>query len=227
MSEWDSYQIQDFVPFSADVYFRMLGRMGETFWPLQLFTLAVGVVALLLALRGKSRMALLLLAPVWVFVGVAFFAQRYANLNWIGQVLSWIWVAQAALLVLLAAIGRGTADRLEFFSASTITSVLISLVGLLMFPLLAPVLGASWTQAEVFGLHSDPTAVVSLGICLMALRGWALWLSCLVPLLWITISALTLQVLEAPWWGALFAVVAAAVCSLIGQSRNVLARPRR
>ncbi|WP_299591187.1 DUF6064 family protein [uncultured Microbulbifer sp.] len=226
MSEWNSYQIQDFVPFSADVYFRMLERMGETFWPLQLFTLAVGVVALLLALRGKPRIALLLLAPVWVFVGVAFFAQRYASLNWIGQVLSWVWIAQAALLVLLAATGRGTADRLEFLSASTITGVLISLIGLLMFPLLAPVLGATWTQAEVFGLHPDPTAVVSLGIFMIALRGWAQWLTCLVPLLWITLSALTLQVLEAPWWLALFAVVAAAVGNLIRQSRAMLSGPK-
>ncbi|WP_043317466.1 DUF6064 family protein [Microbulbifer sp. HZ11] len=227
MSEWNSYQIQDFVPFSADVYFRMLERMGETFWPLQLFTLAVGVAALLLALRGKSRVALLLLAPVWVFVGVAFFAQRYANLNWIGQILGWVWIAQAALLVLLAATGRGTAGPVESHSANNITGVLISLVGLLMFPLLAPVLDTSWTQAEVFGLHPDPTGVVSLGIFMIALRGWAQWLTCLVPLLWITLSALTLQVLEAPWWGALFAVAAVAVGSLIGQSRVVLARSGR
>ena len=214
MNEWDSYQIQDFIPFSADVYFRMLERIGETFWPLQLFTLALGVAALLLALRGKPRMALLLLVPVWVFVGVAFFAQRYSELNWIGQLLSWIWIVQAALLVTLGITGRGTVDSASQLSGNVITGVLIALVGLLMFPLLASVIGSGWTGAEVFGLHPDPTATFSLGVFLIALRGWARWFACLLPLLWIILSALTLKVLEAPWWPALFAVAAVAVGGL-------------
>lgn len=227
MNEWDSYQLQDFIPFSADVYFRLLERVSETFWPLQLFTLGLGVAVLVFALRGKARLALLLLAPVWGFVGVAFFAQRYANLNWAGHVLCWVWVVQAALLVMLGIWGRGAADRAGLLSGGAITGVLVTLVGLLIFPLLAPVLGSGWTQAEVFGLHPDPTAVVSLGVFLIALRGWAQWLACIIPMLWISFSALTLQVLEAPWWPVLFAVVAAALGGLIGQSGPGSGRPYR
>ncbi|MCQ3828105.1 MFS transporter permease [Microbulbifer elongatus] len=224
MNEWGSYQIQDFVPFNADVYFRMLARMGETFWPLQMVTAALGVAALVLALRGKARLALVLLVPIWAFVGVAFFAQRYASLNWVGQPLSWVWIAQGILLALFASVGRLTAGRARVFDTGTITGVLIALVGLLMFPLLAPVRDFGWAQAEVFGLHPDPTAVVSLGIFLIALHGWARWLACLVPWLWIILSALTLQVLGAPWWPALVAVAAAVMGGLLGDLRSLNSR---
>lgn len=211
MIEWDSYQVQDFIPFSAEVYFRLLERMSETYWPLQLFTLALGVVVLVLALRGKARLALLLLAPVWVFVGVAFFSQRYANLNWVGHILGWVWIVQAAFLVLCGITGCGTADRTGLLSGGAVIGVFVALLGLLVFPLFTPVLGSRWTQAEVFGLQPDPTAVASLGVFLIAFRGWVLWLACIIPILWISFSAFTLQVLEAPWWPALFAVVAVAL----------------
>jgi len=219
MNEWDSYRVQDFIPFSPDVYFRLLARMGETFWPLQLVTLALGFIALVLALRGRGRLALLLLAPLWAFVGIAFFTQRYTDLNWVGQYLGWGWILQGAALLALALTGYCCAGRSSIFTGATMTGVLIALIGLLGFPLLAPVLGVGWRGAEMFGLHPDPTAVVSLGILLIALRGWVLWFLCLLPMLWISLSALTLQVLQAPWWPVLFAIVAASFGGLFGKSR--------
>ena len=56
---------------------------------------------------------------------------------------------------------------------------------LLLHPLLAGLAGRPWTQAEIVGLASDPTAIATLGLLLL-LRGprWpmrALWA---VPLAW-------------------------------------------
>ena len=67
MNEWTSYRLQDFIPFTAEVYFRLLERMRETFWPLHLLTLALGATTLVLALKHRPRLACLLLAPLWAF----------------------------------------------------------------------------------------------------------------------------------------------------------------
>jgi len=34
-------RLQDFIPFTAEVYFRLLERVGEAFWQQQLLTLAL------------------------------------------------------------------------------------------------------------------------------------------------------------------------------------------
>lgn len=81
MNGWSSYALQDFIPFTADIYFRLLERMNETFWPLHLLTLLLGLAALWLAIKNRPRLACLIVAPLWGFVGVAFFIQRYAELN--------------------------------------------------------------------------------------------------------------------------------------------------
>lgn len=107
MNEWTSYQLQDFIPFTADVYFRLLERMGEAFWPLHLLTLALGAATLVLALKHRTRIACLLSAPLWAFVAVAFFIQRYAALNWAGGYVGDAFIAQAVLLVVIALTGWG------------------------------------------------------------------------------------------------------------------------
>lgn len=70
MNGWTSYTLQDFIPFTADIYFRLIERMSETFWPLHLLTLLLGVAAVWLAFKNHSRLACLLIAPVWAFVGL-------------------------------------------------------------------------------------------------------------------------------------------------------------
>lgn len=110
MSDWSTYRLQDFIPFSADVYFRLLERMGETFWPLQLLMLVVGAAALFLALANRAQFTCLLLAPLWIFVGVTFFAQRYAELNWAGHYIGRAFLAQAAILIMIPLIGFGLAE---------------------------------------------------------------------------------------------------------------------
>ncbi|WP_231759730.1 hypothetical protein [Microbulbifer elongatus] len=64
-------------------------------------------------------------------------------------------------------------------------------------------------------------AAVSIGIFLVALHGWARWLACLVRII---LSALTLQVLGAPWWPALVAVAAAVMGGLLGDLRSLNSR---
>ena len=218
MNEWTSYQLQDFIPFTADVYFRLLERMGETFWPLHLLTIALGAAALVLALKHRTRIACLLPAPLWAFVAIAFFIQRYTELNWAGGYVGYAFIAQAVLLVLMALTGWGMDNAPRATNPPVIIGIAITLFGLLIMPLIAPLSGGSWYQAEVFGIHADPTAVTTLGLVLIMLRGFALWIAVIIPALWLVVSGLTLQVLDSAGAAVLFAVLAIALVGLVWKS---------
>jgi len=217
MNTWSNYTLQDFIPFTADIYFRLLERMGETFWPLHLLTLALGVAAVWLALKNRARLASVLIALVWGFVGFAFFIQRYAELNWAGGYIGYFFLAQTILLLFIALIGVGL-DSNPRKRPVTVIGVVIALVGLIGLPFIAPFTGGSWFQAEVFGIHADPTAITTLGLVLIMFRGWPLWLIAIIPALWLLVSGLTLLVLDATATIVLFTVLAIGLIGLLWKS---------
>ncbi|MCO7245739.1 MFS transporter permease [Halomonas sp. Mc5H-6] len=218
MNAWTSYRLQDFIPFTAEVYFRLLERMSETFWPLHLLTLALGGATLALALKHRTRLACLLPAPLWAFVAVAFFFQRYAELNWAGGYVGYAFITQAGLLILMALTGWGVDNAPRATNPPVAIGIAIALYGLIIVPLMAPLNGGSWFQAEVFGIHADPTAVTTLGLTLIMLRGFALWIAAIIPALWLLISGLTLQVLGSTGAATLFAVLVIALVGVVWKS---------
>ncbi|MCB2426348.1 DUF6064 family protein [Methylophaga pinxianii] len=217
MNDWASYALQDFIPFTADIYFRLIERMSETFWPLHLLTLMLAVVAIWLAFKNHYRFASLLIAPVWAFIAVAFFIQRYAELNWAGGYIGYLFLAQAFLLLVIAWTGFGL-DSGPRKRPIAVMAIIIILVGLIGLPFMGPLTGGNWSQAEVFGIHADPTAVTTLGLSLIIFRGWALWLIALIPLLWLLLSGLTLWVLGSPTAILLFSVMAIGLIGLVLKS---------
>ncbi|SDZ77950.1 DUF6064 family protein [Microbulbifer marinus] len=218
MSDWSSYELQDFIPFTADVYFRLLERTSDTFWPFHLLTLALGCSALLCALTGRERITLLLIAPLWVFVGVAYFLQRYAELNWAGRYAGWAFIAEGGVLALIAITRCGIGKSPHLRRLPSIAGILIAACGLIGYPLIAPLMGYSWFQAETFGIHPAPTAIATLGLILITLRGTAMWLAAIVPFLWLILAGLTLTALGAPWADALFAGLALGLAGMVWKS---------
>ncbi|UAW99609.1 hypothetical protein KEM63_06490 [Halopseudomonas nanhaiensis] len=218
MTDWGSYALQDFIPFTADVYVRLLERMSETFWPLHLLTLTLGTVSIALALTGRARLACLTHVPHWAFVGVAFFIQRYAELNWAGGYLGYAFIVQALLLSVIAVTRPGPTATPSLTNPPVLIGVVIAVAGLVGMPLIAPLAGDGWYQAEVFGIHADPTAVTTLGLVLILLRGWVLWVAGIIPVVWTLISALTLQVLDASGFQLLLAVAGIGLTGLVWKS---------
>lgn len=199
MGSWQTYRLQDFIPFTPEVYWRLLERVNEAFWPLQLLTVVLGLAAILFALRGHARVALLLAAPAWVSSGVIFHLMYYAELNWIAPWFGWAFIVQALVLVLIATFCEVSKPKRRPGRATSATGAVIGGGALLFYPLIAIALGAGATHAEVYGLHPDPTAVATLGVLLIALRGVTAWLAMLIPFLWCVTSALTLVGLDAAW----------------------------
>lgn len=190
MSDWQSYNLENFIPFSPEIYWRLIERINEAFWPLHILTVALGVAALALALRGQTRVALALLAPAWLSSGVIFHFNYYAELNWAAHWFGWGFIAQAVLLTAIVAFSRNRQGFGQSRQMSTWIGTAIAVGALLAYPLIA---------AETYGLHPDPTALATLGIVLLSLRGVIGGLAMMIPFLWCVISTLTLIPLEAAW----------------------------
>lgn len=201
--EWRSYAISDFIPFTGEVYLRLIERVSEAWWPLHLGLLMAAVLATALALSGRRRWASLLLVPLWGWAGYGFLMQFYAELNWMGDWFGIAFFAQAALLLVATPFvpHKQTVTHHLRWSGG-----LLALIGI-GWPLLTLLGREGWLQVEVVGVHADPTAVFTLGLVLLVFHGWW-WLLAVFPLLWCVTAALTLGVLGLPQAPMLYGVVA-------------------
>ena len=204
-----SWSLEDFLPFSPPAYWRLFALENETVWPAQPLLLAAGVLLVLLLLRGRPPSGRWLgpaLGAAWLWTGWQFVALRYGTLNWAAPTLAWGFYAQGALLAAL-----GLSGRLVFGGRARADRARIGLLAaaLVAWPLLAPLDGRSWREAEIFAVAPDPTAAATLALIALAARGRWTALLCVVPALWLALSALTLFTMGV-WqgWAVLGALVA-------------------
>jgi hypothetical protein len=199
MSEWWTYELSDFLMFSARTWQRTLELHNRDWLPLQgLGSLAAA--GLLWAPRSQvrwtARAALLVMALAWGFVAWAFHWQRYAPINWAAGYFA-IGFAVQALLLAWQGFAR-TSIVLESGEARGRIGALL-LAAALLYPLLALAAGRPITQSEWFGLMPDPTVLATLGV-LLCLRCGPPFVTMSLPLLWCAITGATLWTLKAPEW---------------------------
>ncbi|HSV84138.1 MAG TPA: DUF6064 family protein [Ramlibacter sp.] len=166
MTEWWTYGLSDFLMFSPQAYARLVARYNAAWWPGQgLGVVATASLFALISPRG-GRAVLLLLALAWGWVGWAFHWQRYGEI-FLGA--GWLAGASALQALLLAGAAMLPGRRHEIAARRTPAAhALLALA--LLFPLLAPLMGRGWNEAEVFGFMPDPTALATLG-ALLAMAG--------------------------------------------------------
>ena len=161
MTEWWTYGLSDFLMFSPETYWRLVARHNAAGWPAQLLTGAVPA-ALLVVLSGGSaataRAALLVLALAWAWLGHAFYWQHYSEI-FLGA--PWIAGACGVQSLLLAAAALVPLRRSNPAPRLAATALLAAA---LCYPLLAPLTGHPWTEAEVFAFMPEPTALATLGV---------------------------------------------------------------
>jgi hypothetical protein len=135
-----------------------------------------------------------MLAALWLFIAWAYMLERYDPINFAARYYAIGFALQAALLAWTGAVR----DRLRFDTGTIPAKIGIALIvyALAIHPLIAPLSGRPWTQAEIFGLAPDPTVIATLGVIVAAARpNWPLLV---LPLLWCAISSLTLWTMESP-----------------------------
>jgi hypothetical protein len=200
MSEWWTYRPADFLMFSPRVYARLFEAVNEAWWPLHLLLLPAGLLGLWALARGRATLALTLgCGAAWLLCSTVFVQARYEPINWAaGYLVPLLW----ALAVLLPVLAWRTRHRAAVHGAARRVAWVLAAWALLLHPLLAPLAGRGWAQAEVLGLAPDPTAIATLALLLVlppqpglagraaALLAWGLVLA------WCAFSAFMLAAME-------------------------------
>jgi hypothetical protein len=212
-SEWWTYSLSDFLLFSSRTYYRLFELQNAALWPAQIAGLFGGAAAAALLRRGgraRSGIAAVLLAAAWGWVAWGYFHGRYAAINLVADGYAAAFALQAALLLLAAALGTLARPARGAAGAIGLGLVACALAG---WPLIAPLAGRPWRQAEVFGLAPDPTAIATLGALLLASpRRW--WLLA-IPAAWCLVTGATLWTMGSPeaWLAPAAAAVALAAAA--------------
>jgi hypothetical protein len=211
MSEWWTYRPSDFLLFAPRTYYRLIEAYNAESWPWQAVALAAALALVALAWRRAphaGRIVAFVLALAWGAIAWRFHWERYATINWAATYFAGAFALQAALLAWTGLAGGldygGTSRRRRYAGLALVVAALA------LLPLAALAAGRPWRQLEIAGLSPDPTAILTLGLLLLAQRShW--WLHA-VPVLWCVVSAATLWTMRAPdaFVPLLAAVVAAA-----------------
>jgi len=197
MPEWWTYGLSDFLMFSPRTYYRLLEQYNRALWPAHLLALGLGLAILGLLRRptaAQGRTISAILAWLWIWVCWAFIWKRYATINWVASYIVPVFAVEA-LLLLWIGVARGRLSfRLRRDAAGTI-GIALFILALAFYPLLAPLSGRPWEQAELFGLAPDPTVIATLGLLLL-LEGRLRWTLLTAPILWCLASGATFWAME-------------------------------
>ena len=184
------------LPFDADTLFATLTQYHRAFWPLQWLALVAAGRARCCwrscRRRGSERVVPLLLAAGWLWVGLAWHLGAFAGINFAAPLYGVLFVLQAAILAWIG--GRG---RVAFrFRPGLRGWAGLGLAGaaIIGYPLADRLGGAPWSAVRLPGAAPCPTALLTLGVLLLAEGRRLLW-PMLIPALWTLVAGFTGYVL--------------------------------
>ena len=140
------------------------------------FNVGDDIVARDACMQVMSAFFAAILAACWMWVAWAYLVRRYDTINWAASYFAGGFAVEVVLLIW--------------------TGLGIFLLALLAWPLIGPLVGRQWVQAEIFGIAPDPTVVATLGVLVAADR--TRWELLTIPLLWCAISGATLWTMQSP-----------------------------
>jgi len=203
VTQWWTYTLGDFLMFSPATYWRLVDNYNRDVWPVQLAGLVAGFAAfglLLCRQASTARVQALLLAAAFLWVGWAFFWQRYATINWAANYFAFAFWVQAAMLVVLAWLP--TRNAIGQTDSTQKIGWVLALAGMVIPSLACATGGKPANPLEVFavfgvfGIMPEPTALVCLGL-LFARPVQAppsfRWALTIIPLASLLVSAATLR----------------------------------
>jgi hypothetical protein len=199
MSDWLSYTPSDFLLFSARTYYRLFELYNRTVWPMQIPALILGIAILWRLHRGGARQGLVvtaILSAGWLWIAWAYFLNQYDTINWMARYFAIGFMIEALLLIWMG-LARGRLSFHPYRHWIGLAGIGFLLFALVVHPLVGPLAGRDWTQAEIFGIAPDPTALATLGI-LLTMEKRLPWGLMIIPLIWCALSGATLWAMGAP-----------------------------
>ena len=177
------------LPFTVEQFFGAFAAYNRGVWPAQPVLLALGVLAVALALRrtgAASRVASGILAALWAWMAVAYHLLFFAPINPAARVFAALFLLQAALLASYGVV----AARVRFGGASrtrTLAGWALVVYGLAVYPAVGRLAGHRYPAMPTFGVPC-PTTIVTLGMFLFVRPPFPRVIA-VIPLLWSAVGS--------------------------------------
>jgi hypothetical protein len=149
MSEWWTYELSDFLLFSARTYYRLFELYNREIWPAQILGLLAGVAILVLLRKPGAwhgRAISLLLAACWLWVAWAYHYIRYSSINWVAAYFAIAFAVEATLLAVVGLAVRPPAPWITWTGTGLVVFAFV------VQPLIGPLVGRSWSQVAAASL---------------------------------------------------------------------------
>ncbi len=203
------------LPFTPEVYFRLIAQYNAEIWPGQIIVYALGALSLLMVLLWPrdwvGRFVAAFLAFCWLWIGAVWHLQHYVTIVWAAWGFAALFCVQGVLLARAGA-SRRKPLRVRFRAGlAGWTGLFLMLYGLAGYPLVAVLVGPHWPGVPLFGVAPGPTTVFTLGLLLLAENGPSRQLL-VFPALWSLIQGATASLMAFP---ADLVVPAAAILTVV------------
>lgn len=172
------------IPFHPEVYERILAAYNEAMWPAHLIFVLLGAFALVISLRQRwmeTRMAPLIMAGVFFWVGYGYYILEFSDLSWAAKIFASLFIAEGLFFLGLSGLGKGLP-----IGGSSKTAILVAILictyGVLGHPALVTKGSLNPQSLSSFGVHPLPTLIFTFGL-LVLVRGKLKWALLPLPLL--------------------------------------------
>ena len=179
-------------PFTAEQFADVFRRYHEAVWPAPLALMLLGLFIAFAAYRADARRswrwgqtALVLLAALWLWTGIAYFKGFFVDLTAAGAVFGSLFIAEAGLLAISATQSGAWFERAS--RGSVVTATLLLAYAFVLYPAVGLLLGHRYPLAPSFGTPC-PTTIFTFGIfCLLpaSIPRFAL----AIPVLWAALGS--------------------------------------
>lgn len=195
------------LPFTTEQFFTVFARYNAAVWPWQFLLALIAPLVVFAAVQYRTfwcRVALVLLALLWLWMAAVYHLGFFSNINPAAYGFAFLFAANAALLLWLAVRRRMIVEHASRFR--TVAAAGVIGYSLLVYPAIGYLAGHRYPAAPTFGLPCR-TTIFTLGVlCLMArLPRVAL----VIPIVWAVIGSFAALQLHVPQDYGL--IVAAAV----------------
>lgn len=200
------------VPFSTEAFFEVFRSYNEAIWPAPLVAALLGSLAIYLTIsaprldavrrdsdrtpRRRDRFVGGTLALFWIWMGLAYHAAFFSEINPAAYLFGGFFVLQGLLFTWtgVAAATLRFSFRSDLYGWSGAVLVLYATV---VYPLVGYQFGHVYPSAPVFGVAPCPTTIFTFGILLWTrgrVPGWLL----IVPAAWSVVGLSAALQLEVP-----------------------------
>jgi hypothetical protein len=183
------------LPFSHQQFIHVFAAYNAAIWPAQLVAYGFGLTAVAAIVRrdgSLDRIAMLALAALWVWTGIAYHWLHFAPINPAARLLALLFVGQGLMLAFVSRRARlvragGMRGAFAFF-----------LIGyaMIIYPLIGLATGHGLGDLPMFGVTPCPLVLFTFAVLLLA-KGLPWW-TWLVPLAWSAVGGTAAFLLGIP-----------------------------